>query len=210
MTRRFRAGALIGTLLLSGGMLTACGSSNDKAPAASKDSSKSSTPTVSDSPSASDSPSTAGFDLVPLTADGYSISLPSKATKRVQDVPTALGKTHVVLYTASELSGNLFVVGLTAFPRGDVAIKSGLDGAIPGAAKTISGTVSDLKKTTFEGHEAREGRYTGTSGTIDVTVFALVASVDNKLFQIQYIVQGKDVTEPPAEYARVLSSVKFG
>ncbi|MFL6156707.1 MAG: hypothetical protein ACJ72D_11475 [Marmoricola sp.] len=197
--RAARSAALVGALVLAAGVLAGCGGGTTE----------SFSPGPAD-PVSSTTPGAALGTLTRLKADGYTVRLPGTATRREQDVPTKLGNTHVVLYSAPAPNGNVFVVGLTEFPNTAVAIKNGLDGAIPGAAATIGGTVRDVRTLTFKGHQAREGRYIGSGGGIDLTVFALVAEVDNKLFQLQYVVRGKDLTVKPPEFDQIASTVAFG
>ena len=84
-----------------------------------------------------------------------------------------------------------------------------LDGAVQGAATNVQGTVKSKKTITYAGYEGRDSIVTVRSGGEDLTVFARFLQVDNKLFQLQYVVPEKDLDAPPAGYDDVLASISF-
>lgn len=141
-----------------------------------------------------------------LRVDGFSVRLPSDTTKQTERVPTAAGTLIVDLYIADDGDDGNYLVAITKAPN---KASVSLDGAVAGAASNVQGTVKSKKTITYAGYDGRDSIVTVQSGGQDLTVFARFLQVDNKLFQLQYVVPEKDLDEPPAGYADVLASIAF-
>lgn len=166
----------------------------------------------SDDPSSgdrtTDSSETAGEssgDLVTLEGDGFSIGLPTKATEQTQTVQSQAGPIEVTFYS-SEADEGSFVVALTTLPAN---VEPNLDGAVDGAVSQVDGTLKESSDTTLLGHPAREARFVTSSGGQDATIFARVVAVEDRLFQVQFVVEGEDVQEAPAVLDDVLASIRL-
>lgn len=147
---------------------------------------------------------TAGF--VTLSGDGFTMQLPSRATRTVRTVPTATGKVKAVLYSTGDDPDGTYLVALTAYPTGTVV---DLDKAVTGAAKNIAGVVRENATATYRGHDARNGRFTADADGTPITVFVRMVDLGGKLFQLQYAAKGADVKIPPAQYDAVAATVRF-
>ena len=147
---------------------------------------------------------TAGF--VALAGDGFTMRLPSKATRTVRTVPTATGKVTAVLYSTADDPHGTYLVALTAYPAGTVV---DLDKAVAGAARNIDGVVRENDTAKYRGHDARNGRFTARTNGAPVTVFVRIIDLGGKLFQLQYGAKGADLRKPPAQFDAVAASVRF-
>lgn len=142
-------------------------------------------------------------DLVTLRGPGFTIGLPTKATSQTQTVKTQAGPIKATYYS-SESEEGAFVVALTDLPAN---VEPNLDGAVDGAVKQVDGTLKEKSEIELLGYPARAARYLARAGGEDVTFFARVVAVKGKLFQVQFVVTGEDVAEPPAVFEDVLDSI---
>jgi hypothetical protein len=204
---------LIPVVALLAPALVACGGSKDKGSDADakSSSSASSTPSASETPTETptdtptDAPSTG--DGVVLHKDGFSVTLPAEASARTQDVPTKAGTLSVTLYLAPDVAnGGTYVVAMSEYPAG---ASVDLDNAIKGAAANVGGKVAASQKGTYLGNPSRDAVITASASGQSVTVFGRFVQIGRKLFQLQYVVQKGDLTEPPPGFTDVVNSVKF-
>jgi hypothetical protein len=181
--------------VLSTAMLVAgCGS--DSKTSSKPHSSTSSTPTKSADPAAA---------LVPLQADGFSISLPHKATSSPQTFDTPAGKVTTTVYSdVDDNSG--FIAAETAYPNGAAV---DLDGAVKGVATNFTGKIDVNDTVQIQGHDARKVRISGTAAGGPITIYLLVVNVDSKLFQLQYVLKGAAPATPPAVLDTVAATLRF-
>ncbi|MFL6156706.1 MAG: hypothetical protein ACJ72D_11470 [Marmoricola sp.] len=177
--------------------LVACGGSKDKDADAKPTKSSSSSPSKSADP-------TSG--LVPLTADGFSMKLPHEAKSSPQTFDTPAGKVNTTVYSDVNDDGG-FVVAMSAYPNG---AKVDLDGAVKGVAGNFSGTVAVNRTIEVNGYPARQVRIDNatTSGTA-ITIYLLAVDVNDKLFQLQYIIKGEAPETAPAVLDTVASTITF-
>jgi len=141
--------------------------------------------------------------LVPFDGDGFSASLPTAPQRRTQDVSTPAGPVTVVFYL-SEAGTSAYIVSYIDLPNG----QGDLPGAIAGAAKSVGGSVREEKETTYNGFPARDARITGAKGG-RATLFARVILAKGRLYQLQYVQEGGNVTAPPAVYRQFLGSLRI-
>lgn len=147
--------------------------------------------------------------LVTLNGEGFSVRVPGKTDRQVRTIPTAAGAIDLIIYSSADKGASEgFVVSVGKIPAGG---SFDLDGAVRGAAANVQGTVSDLKKTTYQGFPARDMRITSAQdqGGHKGTVFARVVLAKDRFFQLQFIQEGADVKSPPAVYPTFVSSLKI-
>jgi hypothetical protein len=91
-------------------------------------------------------------------------------------------------------------------------VRGDLDGAVKGAATSVGGTLKDVKKLSFQGFPARDARITGAEDSKGNkgTVFARVIRANGRIFQLQFVTGGADVTSAPKQYTAFVSSLKIG
>lgn len=143
--------------------------------------------------------------LVTLHGNGFTMGLPHRATVSQETYPTAVGDVHAVLYTDTSARDG-FIAALTDYPARH---RITLDGAVSGVARTVAGTIRLDRTITFHGLPARQARIVGTNGGTPVTVFVLVVDVRSKLFQLEYIVAGKELQTAPAILTKVAYTITF-
>lgn len=142
-----------------------------------------------------------------LVGEGFTVDMPGEPKRTTQTVQTAAGPVLLTAYV-TEGGNEGFSMSVAKIPS---TVKGDLDGAVAGAAANVKGTAKDTRKTTYQGYPARDTRITnaqdqdGNKGT----VFARVILAKGKLFQLQFVQEGGDVTDPPASYTAFLSSLKI-
>lgn len=154
---------------------------------------------------------TAGTDTsstsswVTVTGDGFTAQLPAEPTESTQTAQTAVGAVEMHLYSVMADSDALNV-GYGRFPAGS---SFDLDASVQGSASTTGTTVAESTPSTVDGVEARSFRLVGKIQGYDITMFGTVAYRDGVMVQVQYVVQGDDVTEAPEIYQQVVDSIAF-
>ena len=135
--------------------------------------------------------------------EGFSASFPSEPERSQQPVQTPVGQLDVVAYQSlGDTDG--YSVSYFQIPQGGGA---DLAGAIAGAARQVEGTATDEVETTYQGFPARDARITNAFG--EGTIFTRVIAANSRLYQLQYLVDGVDVTAPAPEYPQFLASLTF-
>ena len=146
----------------------------------------------------------ANKELTTLNGDGFSVSMPGKPTKSEQSVPTPRGTVKAISYT-SDSRDQAYSIGYTELPSG---VTGDLTGAIRGGATNIGGTVRDERNTTHQGYKARDARITGAADNKG-TVFMRAILAQHRLYVLQYIGDGANLEQPPAEYNQIRDSLKI-
>jgi hypothetical protein len=191
-----RLPSLLSAVLAGGLLLSACGADEEQAQSST---SPSSSGKQAQSPSASSSASM----LVPFDGDGFSASMPTAPQRRTQEVPTVAGPVTAVFYL-SQTGTSAYIVSYVDLPNG----QGDLPGAIAGAAQNVGGSVREEKETIYNGFPARDARITGASGGRG-TAFVRVLLANGRLYQLQYVQEGGNVTAPPAVYRQFLDSLRI-
>ncbi len=181
---------VVAALLLGG-----CGGADDE-PSAKSGSTTSSSPSPTADPAA---------DLVPLDGNGFAMKLRQKAVAEEQTFDTKVGKVKATLYTDAG-DDDAFVVAMNAYPAGT---RVDLDGAVRGVAQNVGGTVDVNETVEVQGNPARQVRIAGTSAGNEVTVYLLAVNVDNKLFQLQYVLRGAAPATTPEILDTVAGTITF-
>jgi hypothetical protein len=149
----------------------------------------------------------AAKSLRAFNGPGYSVLMPGKPDRSVSTVKTAAGPVKVVAYV-SDSADRAFAVASITLP---ISLKGDLDGAVQGAASNIGGTVRDKTKTTHQGFPARDARVTGAkdkNGNAG-TVFARFILAGHRMYQLQFVTEGSDVTSAGDEYDRFIGSLRI-
>lgn len=146
--------------------------------------------------------------LASFQGDGFSVLMPGKPKRSEQTANNQNGPVKIVLYT-SESRDKAYLVGYTDIPT---SLEVDLAGAVKGAADGVKGTAQDEVATTHQGFPARDARISHASdgNGNQGTAFLRVIHAGNRLYQLQYIQDGKDVKAPPPEYPQFLDSLKIG
>ena len=144
-------------------------------------------------------------DLKTLNGDGFTVSMPGNPKRSEQSVPTAKGTVKAVSYT-SDSSEKAFSIGYTTLPKG---VEGDLHGAIAGGAANVGGTVKDEKETTYQGFKARDARITNAAENKG-TLFVRAILAEGRLYVLQFIGEGNNLTEAPEAYAEIVNSLKIG
>ncbi len=138
-----------------------------------------------------------------FSGPGFTAQLPCTPKQESQSAPVAGGKPVVVTFWICEGGGDAYSVSVTD-PGGRPV---DLRGAAQGGAQAVSGTVQDLKESTFGGFPAIDFRIPDASKNSDrATVFSRVISAKGSLFQLQYLTSSSGVATPPAAYAAFLAA----
>ncbi len=147
-------------------------------------------------------------EVATLSGDGFSVAMPGAPKRSTQTVATPAGPVSVTAYI-TEGGSEGFSMSVARIPSG---VKGDLDGAVRGAAANVRGTARDVRRTTYQGFPARDVRIANARGDDGsrATVFARLVLARGRLYQLQFVQEGGDVTEPPAAYPRFLSSLKLG
>ena len=146
--------------------------------------------------------------VVTLKGEGFRVQMPGTPKRQVITAQTAAGPVPITAYL-TEGGQEGFSMSVLTVPKG---VKGNLQGAVQGAAASVKGTLAKTAKTTYQGFPARDARITdaadqnGNKGT----VFARVILAKNRIFQLQFVTGGADVTSPPAAYTRFVSSLRIG
>lgn len=143
--------------------------------------------------------------LATLRGDGFTVSMPGKPTRSEQSVPTLRGTVQAISYT-SDSAKKAFSIGYTTLPKG---IKGDLHGAITGGAANVGGTVHDEVATTYQGYEARDARITGAAHDKG-TLFVRAILTKDRLYVLQFIGNGNNLTKAPDAYGTIINSLKIG
>ena len=143
-----------------------------------------------------------------LKGDGFTVAMPGNPKPETINAQTAGGPVRITAYI-TEGGAEGFSMSVLRIPKG---VRGDLDGAVKGAASSVGGTLKDTKKLRFQGFAARDARITGAedSNGNKGTVFARVVLANGRVFQLQYVTEGADVTSPPKQYTAFVSSLKIG
>jgi hypothetical protein len=147
----------------------------------------------------------ANKDLATLKGDGFTVSMPGTPKRAEQSVPTAKGTVKAVSYT-SDSKEKAFSIGYTTLPAG---ITGDLHGAIAGGATNVGGTVKDEKETTYQGFKARDARITGAAKNKG-TLFVRAILAKGRLYILQFVGEGNNLTKAPDAYTQIINSLKIG
>jgi hypothetical protein len=202
--------ARCGAFLVVGLVLVSCGSADDDPSAdTSPSGAPSSSSPAASSPAASSPAASPAADipLVRFRGNGFSVLMPPEPQRVVQEVPGPDGPLKTILW-AADGGDQAVIVGYTAGPRGtDVDLSAALEGA----ANAVGGEIEDEAEATHQGFEARDARITNANNPAggQMTIFLRVIDARNRLYQLQYIQEGADVTAPPANFAEFQDSLKI-
>ena len=143
-----------------------------------------------------------------LKGDGFTVAMPGDPKAETITAQTAGGPIAITAYI-TEGGSEGFSMSVLKVPEG---VRGDLDGAVRGAASSVAGTLQDSTKLTFQGFPARDARITGAedSNGNKGTVFARVILANGRVFQMQFVTAGADVTSPPKQYTAFVSSLKIG
>lgn len=143
-----------------------------------------------------------------LNGDGFTVAMPGSPKREVITAQTAGGPVPITAYI-TEGGAEGFSMSVLKVPHG---VKGDLVGAVRGAARSVGGTLKDSRKVTFQGYPARDARITGAedSNGNKGTVFARIILAKGRVFQLQFVTGGADVTSPPKQYTAFVSSLKIG
>jgi hypothetical protein len=142
-----------------------------------------------------------------LRGEGFSVKMPGSPKRQVITAQTSAGPVPITAYI-TEGGQEGFSMSVLKVPKG---VKGDLRGAVQGAAASVRGTLKDSTATRYQGFPARDARIAnaadqnGNKGT----VFARVILAKGRVFQLQFVTGGADVTSPPAAYTRFVSSLKI-
>jgi hypothetical protein len=142
-----------------------------------------------------------------LKGDGFTVAMPGSPKAETITAQTAGGPLPITAYI-TEGGEEGFSMSVLKVPKG---VRGDLDGAVRGAASSVGGTLKDTKKLKFQGFPARDARITGAedSNGNKGTVFARVILAKGRVFQLQFVTGGADVTSPPKQYTAFVSSLKI-
>lgn len=149
-------------------------------------------------------------DLKPLSADGFTVSMPGKPDREPVTVPTVAGNATGVVYTVKD-NDEAFVIASTDLPATGVF---DLDASVQGSATGVQGTVK--KKTTlrYQGYPARDARIAnaksqGNKVTVFLRAIVVKGSKGTRLFQLQYVSRDPDRAAPPALYGEFMKTLRI-
>ena len=200
--KRSKALAPAVLLLVPALFLAGCGSDDDKPSSSSSPSSS-----ASESPSASPSETADASGLIPLEGNGFTVSLPDKASSNETTITTPAGDVPATVYATEDDKDGGFLAALVTYPSG---VTVDLDGAVKGIAKGYTGTVETNETIEVEGNPARQARVDGVIQGEDYTFYILAVDVDDKLFQLIHAVKGAAPATPPAILGEVAATLSFG
>ena len=131
----------------------------------------------------------------PVFGDGFTVRMPGDPERSSQTVRTASGPVVVTAYI-TEGGEEGFSMSVARLPSG---VNGDLDGAVEGAATNVKGTPKDTVKTTYQGFPARDTRIINAQDPDgnEGTVFARVILAKGRLFQLQFVTDGGDVSAYP-------------
>lgn len=143
-----------------------------------------------------------------LRGEGFTVAMPGSPRREVITAQTAGGPVPITAYI-TEGGEEGFSMSVLTVPDG---VKGDLVGAVRGAATSVGGTLKDSRKVTFQGYPARDARITGAEDANgnQGTVFARIVLAKGRVFQLQFVTGGADVTSPPKQYTAFVSSLKIG
>jgi hypothetical protein len=143
-----------------------------------------------------------------LKGDGFTVAMPGHPKPETINAQTAGGPVRITAYI-TEGGEEGYSMSVLRIPQG---VRGDLDGAVKGAATSVGGTLKDVKKLSFQGFPARDARITGAEDSQGNkgTVFARVIRANGRIFQLQFVTGGADVTSAPKQYTAFVSSLKIG
>lgn len=157
-------------------------------------------------------PDEADKSLRPVHAAGFTISMPG--TPQRSDQPVALnvvgpakdlvGPTTATSYT-SESADKVYIVSAVESPT-TPAIN--LSEAVTAMAAATGGSLRESARSRYRGRPAINARITGVADG-KATTFARIVHAGDRVFILQVIVEGDDVTTPPSAFAGVLRSLRI-
>lgn len=143
-----------------------------------------------------------------LRGEGFTVRMPGSPARRVITAQTPAGPVPITAYI-TEGGEEGFSMSVLTVPDG---VRGDLEGAVKGAAASVKGKLRTSTKVRHQGFPARDARIAdaadanGNKGT----VFARVILAKGRVFQLQYVTGGADVTSAPAAYRDFVSSLKIG
>jgi hypothetical protein len=142
-------------------------------------------------------------DLVEFAGDGFTIQLPEDVEHSRPTIPSPAGPLTADMYMAGEDDNGFGLMVITS-PGGVVD----LDGAVQGSAASSGGTIADMERITYQGHQAREFRLTMTKDGTTATSFVRGIDVDGTLYLLQHVVL-EDTSTASELYTTVAESLEF-
>ncbi|MDP1849595.1 MAG: hypothetical protein Q8K79_17550 [Solirubrobacteraceae bacterium] len=142
-----------------------------------------------------------------LQGEGFSVRMPGTPKRQVITAQTAAGPVPITAYI-TEGGEEGFSMSVLTVPEG---VRGDLDGAVEGAAASVKGKLRTTTKIRYQGFPGRDARIAdaadanGNKGT----VFARVILAKGRVFQLQYVTGGADVTAAPPAYRSFVSSLKI-
>jgi hypothetical protein len=143
-----------------------------------------------------------------VQGDGFSVRMPGSPKRQVITAQTAAGPVPITAYI-TEGGEEGFSMSVLTVPEG---VRGDLDGAVRGAAASVKGklrTTTKIRHQGFPGRDARIADAADANGNKG-TVFARVILAKGRVFQLQYVTGGADVTSAPDAYRSFVSSLKIG
>ena len=128
--------------------------------------------------------SSAGWETI--SGDGFSVSMPGKASKNEESIPSAAGPLQIHMYTLSQ-GFESFITGYTEYP--DMVFESAepetlLDGAQQGAISNVKGEVTSQRPIMVAGNPGRE--IVGTSPGQNIGFTARVILAKPRMYMLVY------------------------
>lgn len=184
----------------AGGSLA--GSPSGAAPSSAPSTPASSAPPTPISSGPSAPASSAATGLTRYRGDQFSILLPGAPIADDLPIKTRRGTVTAHVLSVETSPTEAYIVAYTDYPSTSLL---SLEGAVQGAAKKVGGPVQGLQRITYHGQPGRDFRVISPRG---LTVFIRLVVVGHRLYQVQFLEQGR-LSAPPAEYGTVRDSLRF-
>lgn len=144
-------------------------------------------------------------ELVVFDGPGFSIKLPGEPVADLRTVTTPAGDIDVAAYVV-ESDDSEVAVATTRLPAG---VPGDLDGGVRGTANGIGGRVVSSEVIEYDGYAGRDCRITVARDGEDATLFCRLLLVGPRLVQVQQLVDGEDLQDPPESYLEILESLEL-
>jgi hypothetical protein len=152
---------------------------------------------------AAPSGSSGGAPLRRYQGERFSVLLPGAPLTDVLPVRTSHGTVTAHLLTVEESPDEAYIVAYTDYPP---TLLLSLEGAVRGAASKVGGQVLGLRRIVYRNEPGRDFRVVAAARGL--TVFIRLVVVDHRMYEMELVQRGTHAT-PPAEFATVLSSLRF-
>jgi len=146
-------------------------------------------------------------DLETLQGDGFSIKMPGTPKRSSRTIQSGAGPVTLTSYV-SDGSEQAFSIAFTELPK---AAKGDLVAALRGAATSLGGTLTDERMTKYQGFDTRDARILGVKNNkgTEGTLFTRVILTKDRLYELRFVVEGGDRTQPPDVYPQFRDSLKL-